>query len=439
MAFTEKHSVAGVLGAIIGYVGGGAADASIFERLLWPQRFYNHSSWSGLLEIATSMSMAGPIHKAALDALGVFREKGLFRGIHKGHMLGTVFYADTAMDYIVHNNAIIDTDKKVRNGIWVKVFHSLCAFPVPTGRVTPKVEVVRETPRRTLQRIHHVELAPVRPETNLRDSKVVEISEEAAGVVTVAGVLMSEIPAIVCAIVVVFVAGKSHRWFAAYLCLPLALKVAALSLSVRREAFDPKHVRAGGPSVLVEIVDYDYGFCLISGPEATIRQFFRHWGHPVRQNNFDRTRELLSIGVVFTFVVYFPVGLLSMLWANEAVQLAWIVFQVFIVLAMHLSRIFGLGDAGRTEVGLAHHLSSSGRVRLRSGKTEILQLELKASMEVFSIAESEREVKDIVDDYLRMSAKGRVDGITANIVKSPKVASAVDAINYADARPREGE
>ena len=34
-------ALSGALGSIIGYLGAEIAEANIFDRLLWPQRFYN--------------------------------------------------------------------------------------------------------------------------------------------------------------------------------------------------------------------------------------------------------------------------------------------------------------------------------------------------------------------------------------------------------------
>jgi hypothetical protein len=53
---------------------------------------------------------------------------------------------------------------------------------------------------------------------------------------------------------------------------------------------------------LVEIDDFNYGFPLISGPEEVVRQFCRHWGHPVRKDHRGRVREVASIALVYSFV-----------------------------------------------------------------------------------------------------------------------------------------
>ncbi|KAI1666406.1 hypothetical protein L13192_10090 [Pyrenophora tritici-repentis] len=62
-------AVAGALGSVIGYVGAEVAKPTVFERLLWPQRFYNYATPRTLLLSALTMPMGGPLHKAAFAAL----------------------------------------------------------------------------------------------------------------------------------------------------------------------------------------------------------------------------------------------------------------------------------------------------------------------------------------------------------------------------------
>ena len=80
------------LGAIIGYLGAEVAEGDIFERLLWPQRFYNHLELDAVIKLAFLMPMGGPVHRAALITLDNFRKNGLYRGHCQGQMLGTAFF-----------------------------------------------------------------------------------------------------------------------------------------------------------------------------------------------------------------------------------------------------------------------------------------------------------------------------------------------------------
>jgi hypothetical protein len=80
-------AIAGALGSVIGYVGGEVADRALFERLLWPQRFYNDFTFGGFVRLALLMPMGGPVHKAAIETLEKFRENGLYNGAVRGDML----------------------------------------------------------------------------------------------------------------------------------------------------------------------------------------------------------------------------------------------------------------------------------------------------------------------------------------------------------------
>src|SRR5436853_3420182 len=81
---SNANAIAGALASMIGYLGTEAAEPTIFERLLWPQRFYHDNSLGGLVQSAFLMPMGGPIHKAALEVLDMFRKRGLYRGLQRG-------------------------------------------------------------------------------------------------------------------------------------------------------------------------------------------------------------------------------------------------------------------------------------------------------------------------------------------------------------------
>jgi hypothetical protein len=63
-------ALAGALGSIIGYLGAEAAQSYLFERLLWPQISCNSTMPASLLQTAVLMSMAGSLHRAALETFG---------------------------------------------------------------------------------------------------------------------------------------------------------------------------------------------------------------------------------------------------------------------------------------------------------------------------------------------------------------------------------
>src|SRR5437762_4396084 len=88
---TSASAIA-ALGTIIGYIGSETVDEEIFERLLWPERFYNSGSPLTLLKIAIFLPMGGPLHAAAIHSLISLRKNNLYRGALQGNMLGTPFY-----------------------------------------------------------------------------------------------------------------------------------------------------------------------------------------------------------------------------------------------------------------------------------------------------------------------------------------------------------
>jgi hypothetical protein len=77
---------------------------------------------------------------------------------------------------------------------------------------------------------------------------------------------------------------------------------------------------------------------LIEGPASVVQQFFRHYGHLRRD---DRWRETISILLVYAFVLYFPAGLVSLLWMNQNVQYQWLGYMLYATLAMHITRVLG--------------------------------------------------------------------------------------------------
>lgn len=118
---SQTTSVISALGTIIGYIGSEAATEDVFERLLWPQRFFNAFTWQDLLQIELLTPMGGPMHKAALNTLEKFNHGGLFKGRNLGNILETAFFHDTGLKYRMHNPSSGSTGKEyVRNGLWVQ-------------------------------------------------------------------------------------------------------------------------------------------------------------------------------------------------------------------------------------------------------------------------------------------------------------------------------
>src|SRR5271169_6540540 len=101
MTSTAPSNVSNTLGVLLGYLGGEVATKVLFERFLWPQRFYNGFGlkWSSFITVTMTMSLGGPLHRAALEVLDDLTQNGLMRGPQVGDFLGTVFFANTEAIY----------------------------------------------------------------------------------------------------------------------------------------------------------------------------------------------------------------------------------------------------------------------------------------------------------------------------------------------------
>ena len=121
---TSSSNILSALGAIIGDIGAGIVPEDIYERLLWPQRFYNGFTARHILVLALLMPMGGPLHTAALNVIDRVFQNDLFRGDCVAHMLGTAFFSDSRLEYeVVDTQGVVQ--KKVRNGLWVSVLAQL--------------------------------------------------------------------------------------------------------------------------------------------------------------------------------------------------------------------------------------------------------------------------------------------------------------------------
>lgn len=130
-------------------------------------------------------------------------------------------------------------------------------------------------------------------------------------------------------------------------------------------------------SEMYELDDRNYGFAVIESPPAIMLQFFRHYGHPIRTLKMDRVREVMGICLCYAFVLYFPAGLLALLWMDPEVQYIWLGYQVFTIAAMHLVRLFGWGNCGRTEKRIADLLTQGKEVWLCDDKGPNIAVTIK--------------------------------------------------------------
>lgn len=369
--------ITGALGTILGYLGAEVAEVSVFERLLWPQRYYNDLNLMILLRLIFLMPAGGPLHRAALETLTRFQKNGLHLGKTRGNMLGTAFYGRVDVSYfartlIGQENAA----KESRNGFLVRIFHALAHGHETKQDDNEKILSALGVDRRAHIPLHHVSIRRCTSRTPMPRERVV-VSEDQLTWKCFVGVVASELTAIVAAVV----AGTyTHTtWLVVYFLLPLVFKIVSFGTSVRREGLRAANDDESEVETIFELEDLNHGLFLVQGPDYLVRQFCRHYGHPIRGVDItaNRWREIMSMILVYLFVAYFPAGLIALLWLDDDAQALWLSYQLYIVFVMHVSRLMGFDGCSRTEERIARHLKKGKEVTLSdsTGASIIFEVE----------------------------------------------------------------
>jgi hypothetical protein len=419
-------AIAGALGSVIGYVGGEVADRALFERLLWPERFYNDFNLGVFARLALLMPMGGPVHKAAIETLEKFRKNGLYNGAVRGDMLGTAFYEDGGYScrevMNVDLQGTVESEPyRARNNFWVEAIANVH----PQGQDVQRVgldgngdiqsfglEEFSAKNHRAIQMVYEVVL-----ESENLDKLDVAPSPEAVldenGITwrCLAGILSSEVSALGLAIFVGVY--EQVSWLACFFCVPLFLKLFVLGFTVRRESIAAWSGRGAARYKFFEFDKTEWGFAVIGGletedeQESVVRPFFLHYGHP-RRNDYtffgDRFKEIRSMILVALFALYFPAGLISLLWMDPHVQYIWLGYQVYTIIAMHFVRLFGGASAGRTEKRAAVLLQSGKSVWLKGTGRHAVKATLTMT-EVESIKMGRKYVKHLIGRKMALNAE----------------------------------
>jgi hypothetical protein len=95
------------------------AESTVFERLLWPEHFYNDLTIRSFMNLSLLHPMGGPLHRAALETLDTFRAHDLYSGPRRGNMLRTAFMRDQNHQYFARTSE--NEAKEVRNGFLLEV------------------------------------------------------------------------------------------------------------------------------------------------------------------------------------------------------------------------------------------------------------------------------------------------------------------------------
>lgn len=456
MSDSKVTSITAALGSVIGYLGGEVSQRWSFERLLWPQRYYHHIDVLDYVKMSLLLPMGGPIHRAALETLDGFLRQGLYKGGIRGDMLGTAFFSEQESIAYYHRTASSEVEcrerKKVRNGFWPQVLKHTAS----KHRTEAKLDQLdhrkqdRIPGRRTTHTVYTLDLRCLGQSADIsRQERTQKLSEDKATFQTFIGIVLSETSTI--AVAVTTSVWLHNYWLTSYLCVPLALRSLALIFSVRREALQVPVHRTGSeiknsslatnspgnsdlrsysderadpqkqmiphgkseqrsePKSILELDIPNNGFAVIISAyplDNTVLQFFRHYGHPIRHSAFDRMREIISMAIVWAFVLYFPAGLIVSVWMDTNAQFLWLAYETYTVAAMHLVRLAGWSDCGRIETKVAEELERGNTVLLESGGV-LLSAHLEME-EVESYALGQCMVKDILEDNgKQMMASGR--------------------------------
>lgn len=399
----------GALTAVIGYIGSEVAEECLLERLLWPERFNNELTILILLQQSFLMTIGGPLHKAALKTLENLRKQGMFAGACRGHMLGTAFFSELK---VMHFQRCKEERKlipeKSRNSFWIRVLHNtdaaqLVSFNIP--RQDAESNQVSDA-HRSLQPVFHLKLSALRSDQRPGPTEIC-VREDYASTTVLSNCLLSEFISVLASLI----AGLKleNVLLFVYMLIPLLLKLLLVVFAVRRVDLmseqDLQKVadKENTDTVLTEafeVADPVHKFMVIEGPQPLVVQFFRHYGHPIRDQNSlwvgDRVREVVCMAIVCCLFLYFPVGLILLQCLDEFAQYLWLSYQLYTVIAMHIVRIFGWQDIGRTERRVAKLLGSGKIVWLKtkSGRA------VSASLVVHSVtksAEGKAKVEEIID------------------------------------------
>lgn len=190
---------------------------------------------------------------------------------------------------------------------------------------------------------------------------------ESLGWRTIIGLFCSELVTMLTGASVAIIWKSAYSfWF----MTPIAFKILAMVFQVRREKLKPDDKPETQDRMMAEFCDINKGFFLIEGPESTVLQFFRHYGHPERSRRGlrgDRVREWVSMACVFACMMIFPFGAFAFAFAPPALQWVWIGYQLYATFSMFIYHSYGGESLGTTEQLLARALYHEGSVQFCDG------------------------------------------------------------------------
>lgn len=369
---TINANVFGAFGAVLGYIGAEAATSVMFERLLWPQRSFSNFTWGSIATIALFMPMGGPKHKVALSILDKMFLHGLFKGPGLGHMLGTSFFPEQHWMYTMHGDSgehKAHTEPS-RNCIWARALSQVpmldiknLVTPAPPGDIE-KASPSNPQVMRARVAVSHVKISSASKDDQHSNLPFVwEDTKNPCGRIFLA-IVTTEITGIILALCVF---GIYRSAWALLWLLPVVVRLISACFAIHREqllsAISSTATDDPPCDFVIHCPQSEGNFMLITGPPALVLQFFRHYGHPER----NRVREVVQILCVVICGCEFPIALLSsMIWMPIEIQYIWLTHQLYVVIAMHISRYLYVGQSATTEAKIAEAFTKQAKGKQES-------------------------------------------------------------------------
>ncbi|KAL8787514.1 MAG: hypothetical protein Q9213_002172 [Squamulea squamosa] len=332
----SNAAVLGALGTLIAYLGTEISVNDLFNRLLWPQKYYNNPSTQKIWKAALLMPMGGPLHKAALTTLDAIYKHGCSKAIGMA-ICSAQLFADTGRSYRLLEKDATSTTEHARNGMWLRVIEELPKLLTdnPSSKARPEEAVPLTKRIRQYIAVSHLFLErankvawPVVPE----DTRPVDIKILGWLIVTDASGIADPF-----AVALVWRSAFMLLWL-----IPVCLKLLSACFPVPRESLattaSPSPTLDRARFAKFEIITNGNGFQIIEGEESLVLQFFRHYGHPIRAHG----RELLQIYIVIALGLLLPLGpLCSLLWMPVGMQVLWLSYQLYTIVVLHIYHFTG--------------------------------------------------------------------------------------------------
>ncbi|KAL9102154.1 MAG: hypothetical protein Q9163_002654 [Psora crenata] len=335
---SQASALVSALGTLIGYLGAESAVEDVYDRLLWPQRYFNAVTWRDALQVGLLAPMGGPIHKAALTTVDKFYHNGLFKGRDLGNMLGTAFFQDTGLKYKEHEpHSGRLKEEYIRNGIWVQAV-SRIPYTAKWKKSEQQGESGEEKPLlvRANSSVNILQLSYVQKNDTVDPAKLVTNDVGPITLRTILAIIWSESTSLITG-GTVFIYWRSA--FALLWFLPLILKLLSAAFALDREGIlPPPQGSQSAQQQQVKCFEVDMqsnGFLIIEGAEYALMQFLQHYGHPIR----NRLKETIQITIVVALGLIFPAGLVcSLIWMPVGMQYFWLGYQLYTTTALYVAR-----------------------------------------------------------------------------------------------------